>query len=447
MASRVSRRSVAALACVVCVGGLAGCKNLADFEIGLRDTLNKTFSSANESGTPEPVVAPVAVNEKEEIVVLDRRGVKRLQARLTKLGFRPGPVDGMLGKQTIEAINSYQAAFALTVREAISTKFLKHLAAMSADGFADEQLSKPQQPSQVQQALLPPPPPQSPVNLTADDLPSYLPGTSFIYSNGDTERVLGTKDLVVRWSRGDGTTYGAHRNFLLPRSYWASAEERGTATVTGAPDDQWPFREGAKVSFSAKVTMQRGDDSNSTKRRVDKWRCQNDGRRTITVEAGTFKTLVLVCSRGEKPTAPEIVRTWYYSKTVRHYVRFVESDPKRKTAINVDLIAVRPGAPGWPPIVRAALARALVHALETTGNASQMPWASSGVNTRVSIDVKSRFVADDGRPCRQFVQIWSENGRRRHYPAVACKTALGQWIIPGLESSTANSLATSGDLS
>jgi len=55
-----------------------------------------------------------------------------------------------------------------------------------------------------------------------------------------------------------------------------------------------------------------------------------------------------------------------------------------------------------------------------------MPWTSSGVNTHVTIEAKSSFVTDDGRPCGQFVKIWSVNGRQRHYPAVACKNRLGE---------------------
>ena len=274
-----------------------------------------------------------------------------------------------------------------------------------------------------------------------------MPGTSFIYSNGSTERVVSAKDHVAQWARGDGTTYSAHRNFLLPKSYWVSDDKRGTAAISAAADKLWPVRKGDKISFSAKITMQVGDNPNSTRRRTDQWHCRNDGNRNITVEAGSFETLVLVCWREAKSASPEIVRTWYYAKSVRHYVRFVESNAARNSTSIVDLVAIRPGAPGWPPIMRAALARAVVHALEMKGDKSRMPWTSSGANTQVTIEAKSRFVAVDGRPCRRFKQIWLANGLRRHYPAVACKTASGKWTIPGLESKTANSLATSGKVS
>jgi peptidoglycan hydrolase-like protein with peptidoglycan-binding domain len=414
------------LAVIACVAGLAGCENFSDFESGLRDKFSEAFKSTEKLAKNDPVPFHDAARENEVIVTLDRPAAKTLQGQLGRLGFRPGPVDGIIGMKTARAVKRYQAAHYLPVTGKISLQLLEHLEETAAGGTSKA---------------------QSLINLASDDFPTYLPGTSFLYSNGKTERVLSAKDRVVRWARGDGSTYSAHRNFLLPKSYWSSDGERGTAAISGAADQLWPVREGSEVSFSSKVTMQKGDDPDSTTRRVDQWRCRNDGNQNITVQAGTFETLVLICTRGADPASPEIVRTWYYSKTVRHYVRFVEHNPELDTTKKVDLVAIRPGALGWPPIMRAALARAVVHALEMEGALARMPWTSSGVNTRVTIKATSRFVADDGRQCRQFVQIWSKNGLHRHYPAVACKTALGKWAIPGLESKTANSLATTGALS
>lgn len=444
----ISRAAKRCLGVTICFAALAGCENLSELGTELRKTYNDTLSSIDKSlYQNDDSLSETYNNEKDLIVRLDRPGVRRLQARLKKLGFRPGPVDGLLGSQTVKAINSYQSAFALPVTKSISTKFLAHLEAMSEKGFADK--PSPPEPQSQQASLSPnlPDVPAAPVTLAPDDLPTYLPGTTFIYSNGATERVVGSKDLLVSWVRGDGTAYSAHRNFLLPRSYWTSGTERGTTTILQTPDSLWPSATGNTVSFKAKVTMQRGKEAASTQRHVDLWRCQNSGNENITVEAGTFDTLVFVCRLGDDPAEPEKIRTWYYAKSVRHYVRFIEQDPANDTSTRADLVAVRPGALTWPPIVRAALTRALVHALDQPGNASRMPWTSSGVKTRVTIEAKARFVADDGRPCRRFVQIWSESGLQRHYPAVACRTDKGNWAIPGLDTSQANSLATSGKVS
>lgn len=436
MAARAGKRSVAM---ILCVASLAACENLSQLGTELRQTYDQTLISIDKSLNDNDLSANgITAKEKEEIVTLDRPAMRRLQVRLAKLGFRPGPADGILGSRTVTAINRYQSRFALTVTASISRGFLNHLEMMTETKLSGHPLSPPRR----QSAL-----PELPIIMASDDLPTYLPGTSFIYSKGETERVLGEKDFVVRWARGDGTTYSTHRNFLLPKSYWTSGSERGTVTTSGTPDELWPLREGSEISFSAKVTMQNGNDPHSTEQRVDLWRCRNDGSQTVTVKAGTFETLLLVCSRGEDPASPDLVRTWYYSKAVRHYVRFVETDPGSDTIKSADLVAIRPGALNWPPIMRAALSRALVHALEMPSESSQMPWTSSGVNTHVTIEAKSRFIDDDGRQCRRFEQIWSENGHRRHYPAAACKTSAGKWTIPGLEGSSANSIATTGDVS
>ena len=427
------------MAVIACAAAIAGCENVSDLGGELRNTFEKALASIDKSlHGKDASFSPDSMDALEEVVTLDRPGVMRLQARLTELGFRPGPVDGIMGSQTVKAMNSYQTAFALKVTDSVTARFLKHLESMATTGMA-EKATPPQVASLPQR--------NSPRKLASADLPSYLPGTTFIYSTGETERVLDEKDLVVRWSRDDGTTYNAHRNFLLPRSYWTSGRERGTAKIAAAPDALWPASEGASVSFKAEVTMQRGNDPESTERRVDRWRCENQGGETLSVEAGTFETLVFTCRRGADTASPDMVRTWYYSKDVGHYVRYVETVPDRHETRKADLVAIRPGALTWPPIVRAALTRALVHALEKDGDTAQMPWTSSGVSTRVTIEAKSRFSDDDGNDCRRFVQIWSENGLSRHYPAVACKSSEGTWAIPGLQDGTADSLATTGGLS
>ena len=434
------------MAVIACVATLPGCKIISqvssEFSQSYKETV-RAFDKSFGKSNPTPVATIEETEEtKDEIVVLDRRAAKRFQARLAKLGFRPGPVDGILGSQTTRAMNRYQTAFGLNISNKISSNFLNHLHAMSENGAAEK--PAPTQLLSYSPSQRSPPPPAT---LTTYDLPAYQSGTTFIYSNGDTEKVLSAKDSIVQWGRNDGMTFSAHRNFLLPRSYWTSGKERGTAKVSGAPEKLWPCNRGKTVSFEAKLTMQQGNDPSSTKRRVDQWLCKNDGIEEVSVEAGTFETQVLVCSRGADPASPEIVRTWYYAKDVGHYVRFVEVQPEIDTTESIDLVAIRPGALTWPPIVRAALTRALVHALEKAEDSARMPWTSSGVKTQVTIEAKSRFVAENAKACRRFIHIWSEDGHSQSFPAVACKSTTGKWSIPGPESTTMDSLATSGGLS
>lgn len=409
-----------ATAIVVAMALLAGCQTVDGF-------LEKMTASEPTVAAPVATTTVPTPDAADQAVTLDKAGAKRLQARLAKLGFDPGPIDGIVGARTVKAIEQYQSAHHLPVTGAITQPFLTHVDAAAAP--------------------VPPAKRPGPINLSRDDLPAYQPGTTFIYSNGVVARVASSDAAAVQWVRRDGTKYTAPQNFLLPWSYWTSSAERGKAAVTEAVGALWPLREGAEVTYAASFVVQRKADSDATEERVDHWRCRNDGERTVTVPAGTFDTVVFVCRRGADPDAPDLVRTWYYAKDVRHYVRYVEQNPARDTTATAELIAVRPGAPAWPPIVRAALARAIVHTLETRDGDSQMPWTSSAVNTTVTIEAGARFVRYDGTACRRFVQVWSDAAGQRHYPALACQIDPEHWAIPGLKASADASLEPAGDVS
>lgn len=397
----------------------AGCQSLFDFQ-------GQAEPTPPPAGKPAIARTDAPTPSIRDTRPLDRKAIRRLQAGLARLGFRPGPVDGIAGRRTAAAVKRYRAAHRLAPGGGITPGLLRHLEKQ----LAGEKSAEP-----------------PPANLDASDFPAYRPGTTFVYSDGTTERVVAANGAEVQWAQGDGTTYTANRNFLVPRSSWSSDSERGTARISDAAGDLWPLRKGAEVAFSATVMVERSALPNVTERREESWRCRNEGRRNLTVGVGAFETLVLVCEQGEKAKAPELVRTWYYAKSIRHFVRFVEQSPARGTTRTADLVAVRPGAVGWPPIVRAALTRAVVHALDAETEEARMLWTSSGVKTSVTIEAKSRFATDDGKLCRRFVQIWSTEDGSRAFPAVACKTPSGRWVIPGLEGGAPVSLATTGEFS
>ncbi len=155
---RAGKRSVAVIACVAV---LAGCESLpempdfpsfTDMRTGLSEKFNETFgasdnSAANEtvvangSAAKERVVARASAGGKTRTVVLGRAAVKRLQVRLAKLAFRPGPADGVLGLQTARAVRRYQAAHGLPVTGRVSSEFLEHLETTFASADAEQMLT------------------------------------------------------------------------------------------------------------------------------------------------------------------------------------------------------------------------------------------------------------------------------------------------------------------
>lgn len=438
--SRTGKRPMAAIACAAL---LAACQNfpkLPDFASEPRQTCIPGDAPAQQRSA----AARARAEEPYAIVVLDRPDVRRVQARLAKLGYAPGPVDGIVGRQTRNAIRRFQSANCMAPTGVFSSRFLAYLG-VSAASARPPSKPEPQAPTKAEprasaktHARAPAKAePRAPVNLTAKDFPTYRRGMTFVYANGDVDRVAKAKDGTVKWVRSNGVTYTTDRNFLLPRLSWTTDDERGSATVSGVASRLWPLRKGAEVAFSAKVAVQRRDDPHSTERRVERWRCRNEGGRRVAVPAGAFDTVAFVCRRTTDPASPDIVRTWYYAKEVRHFVRFIEIDPRRNATRSVDLVAISPGMGGWPPIARAALARAIVQTLEAPEKEARAHWKSSGVNARVTIDAGSPSVGAEGRPCRQLVQTWAENGHSRPYPALACQTVSGTWEIPGLENDAA----------
>lgn len=400
---------------------LTGCENFLGFGSNTGDTDRYPEQPVTAKiDRPQDTVGKAGLSGSA--ATPDRATVTRVQTRLKKLGFNPGPVDGLIGPKTIRAVMDYQDAHHLPATGKITAKFLQHLEAVASGGGAKVPLS---------------------ASLHTKIFPTYRPGTAFIYSNGDIDRVTKTKGATTQWVRNDGTAYTAHGNFLVPWSYWASDEERGTAKISKPAASLWPEPDGPEVTFSDEITVQRKDDPNSTRRWVEHWRCRNSGRRTIDIMAGRFKTLILVCIRHTGSNSPELVRTWYYAPNIYHFVRFTERDPTRKRTESIDLLAVQPSMAGWPPIIRAGLIRTLSRALEKAKSGSQIAWSSSGVDIKVTIEPRSRFVSAAGRPCRRFLQTWLENGHRWDYPAVACKNHLGKWEIPGIENKAFNPLVGS----
>jgi len=158
---RAGKRSAAVVACVAV---LAGCESLpempklsdfpsfSDMKTGLSEKFNETFGSSDKSAASETVaangsaakarvVAGASAGDKTGTVVLGRAAVKRLQVKLAKLAFRPGPADGVLGLQTARAIRRYQAAHGLPVTGRVSSKFLKHLETTFAGAESEQMLT------------------------------------------------------------------------------------------------------------------------------------------------------------------------------------------------------------------------------------------------------------------------------------------------------------------
>ena len=352
--------------------------------------------------------------------------IREIQHSLNKLGFRAGKADGLAGRRTRTAIRRYERKHGLVVKGRPTRPVLAHIRRTL------KERNKPKEPKIEAPVVAAAKPVEKTVTArSAPPLPIYESGTVYIYQDGRVERVTAVSSGKVRWRRNDGTSFTADRNFLLPWTYWETGTRRGKVLLWKSRDGElWPGSAGQKMSYEATVTVMNRAGQGRPKNSTEQWTCTNRGHERLRVIAGTFDTIRFVCVHliGDKKRAA--TRVWHYAPRIRHYVRFEERNPGDATSRLSELVAVRPTAAGWPPVVRAALEQHLVAALAEQPNGRKVRWSSSGIPTKVTVQMTSGFVDDKRRQCRRFIQTWSRNGAQRAYPGAACRSSSGRWVIP-----------------
>jgi peptidoglycan hydrolase-like protein with peptidoglycan-binding domain len=234
-----------------------------------------------------------------------------VQRALADLGYAPGPVDGIAGPSTTSAIRRYQAAAGLPVNGEISPALLEDLRS---------------NPVPMTAGSLPPPDTgrevaKGDVVINGKDMelpPLYETGDAFAWSNGLVETVIRIDGDRIFWRGSDGASFNADRNFVMPPSSWDQASGPGSATVSVNAEQLWPFRQGRRFNFWVLTTGPSGTESERD------WTCSPQGRKKVTVPAGTFDTQVITCGRSAASDGEWRYRTWFYAPAVRHYVRRVD---------------------------------------------------------------------------------------------------------------------------
>jgi hypothetical protein len=426
------------LAIVVSLGLLNGCAGLEPFELPKMSDMPWNKSAEQGAAADQEIPEGQGSSEATDIDVEDKALVQQAQQMLAMLGYEPGPADGVPGQKTRRAIRDYQEESGVDADGRVTATLLDQLVASTLR--ADVERPEKPAPEESETAKAPP-------KVRAGSLPAYETGNTFVYSDGRVDTVVGLKGDMVRWQRNDGTKFTANRNFLLPWAYWQSEAESGKHALEGEPGALWPRTSAQEVSFSIASVVQRGDGSGALRKSTEDWRCRLVGKQEVTVVAGTFDTLKLTCDRAASVSAPALERIWYYAPSIQHFVRLEDRGEAAGASKEVELVAIRPGGEGWPPIARAALSRAVEQALEEVSNGREAPWRSSGVETRVTIKPTSRFESGNGEVCRTFLQTWSGKDGRRSYPGAACRDSSGRWQIPGLGDGADETLAISKGLS
>ncbi len=351
--------------------------------------------------------------------------IQNAQTLLAKLGYDPGAADGVKGPKTREAVRQFQQDTGQAADGQVSKELLDSLNGRLRGGRG----------SRIR------------YRLEARALPTYRPGSTFVYSDGSVETVVRLDGERVRWRTNRGTIFTAYRNFVLPWATWVSSGEQGQSATMAEPDVLWPLKPGKTASFQVRKTVRFGIRPDNMKEDLEQWDCRVENPERISVVAGTFDTLKVACQRTTTlDPSPRLTRVWYYAPRIGHYVRMNDFSEAEEQDRHVEVVAIRPGGKGWPPAARAGLGWALQHALESMSTDEQIEWSSSAIETRVTIKPSTRFERGDGKTCRNYLQIWSEPDSRRSYPGTACREPSGRWHVPGLSDDPENARGLIGGL-
>jgi hypothetical protein len=347
--------------------------------------------------------------------------VRQAQQHLLALGHQPGSPDGVLGPQTILAIESYQAAKGFEVDGRLDEVLV---AALKADQLALEAVAAPSVESLAAT--------RKPKSVLPE--PRYLPGSRYLYSNGTVYEVLATEGAEVRWRSNLGETFTKHRNFTLPPLAWTAGGLAGHRVLDVAPDTLWRQTALADAVFVATTTTRSGGGPESLNEQTEHWRCHLDGEETVTVLAGEFETQKLVCERFAADASLELERTWFYAPSLRHFVlrRDVAASGIAE-APPMELVAIQPYDLDWPPAARGGLARAMQHVLEKLPAGEELAWSSSGVEAEITIKAGDPVDLAGQGTCRRLQQTWTTAGDTWQFPRLACRDPDGKWRFPDAE--------------
>ena len=324
------------------------------------------------------------------------------QKALAQLGYYRGPIDGIAGPKTRRAVADYQSDLGLTPDGSVTRDLVARLA------------ETPSAPSDRQ---------GNPAKG-----PLYEAGDVYIYSDGSVETVVSTDQHGVEWQNAAGSRWVTPLDFTLPAGQSVNAMVQQPLP--------WPLTIGAIGKYSVR------SDPGS----VDPWSCAVEGREKVSVAAGIFDTYAIVCRPEDDSPGTGESRAWYYAPAVRHYVRYVDSAANPSNNVtrtrSRDLVAISPGAVGWPSEARVGFAWAISHALESEPEGGRIPWQSTAIADRFVIVPGPSIGVGNAHHCRRLTQERIESdGATRLFPGVACRTEEGQWQLLGLDGNSVSIVA------
>lgn len=341
---------------------------------------------------------------------LTQAEISAVQSILSKRGYDPGPVDGMMGPKTARAIAAYQKDKGLKPDGLATAALIRHL---------QQQPDTAPEVVKVEAA--------APVGL-------YPPGTRLVFDAGEVHTVKSVKAGRLHWETSLGESYVAGPHFGLPEYEWQSGTWKGVAESTLPPATSWPPSRGMDIYFDVTVQEWNQAEGKSPHRLASEtsWVCGNRGTRPVTVPAGAFTAQAIQCERSPAPAGAWQRRVWYYVPSIGHFVRRQDFDGAGMEIGELDLVAILP-VHGSPTLEK-GLEGALFDSLDRARPGQASVWRNPRGGEVFLIRVGEVSKGPGGETCRTYIVAQRDVEPAREYPALACRiSGKHGWGVPGVK--------------
>lgn len=344
--------------------------------------------------------------------------IKKAQRQLLALGYDPGPTDGLLGKKTRIAIKHFQVDQEVQVDGLLSPWLAGMLNKASRRAAKQAYMAAGA---------------SGAARIPGGAGPYYEIGDAYVYTDGRVETVSRVGPEQTLWETSDGSAYTAYRNFILPPISWKSGSSKGENEIQSTAGHSWPPASAGDVVFSVRSNVNE-ESLDEPRTWTAKWRCVSGGKVKLDATAGIYEAIVIECERANPDPGTWKKRTWYFVPEIGHYVRRKDLIYRTGRKVTVDLVAIRPGAKGWPATARGGLDWAIQGALDSGITDKTIEWRSSAVGAMFNIGLKGNAPVSAGVDCRRYGIERVDADQVRHFPAIACKKAWQKrWLTPGLD--------------
>jgi hypothetical protein len=270
-------------------------------------------------------------------------------------------------------------------------------------------------------------------------LPSYVKGTTFVYSDGKWETIIDTSQGMITWRDHRDYVSSGSADFTYRPSKWASKTRSVTRQFgpradlyTRSDATLWPLRAGNTVNYSETGTWMEKDSTKSSYK--TSWSCAVNGTERVSVMAGDFDTFKIVCKRyyvssSNNRSYLREEKTWNYSPGVGHYVLTTTKYHYDRIPWRRELLAVLPPLNGFSEGARRQIDRSFQQALERKKSGQSVRWSSVKMQASMEIMPTKTFKTSDGNYSRRYIQKLTLPDGKRTYYGMAFRNSNGVWTV------------------